>query len=126
MTDDVRQTCKVCGRPDKFNFNVPDEVWAAVVPLRYQNRVVCLACFDDFARERQVDYATCLSVLWFAGDAATFEFRVKTAIPAEWLADCPRGLHFAEENTHVDKRGHRHCRACERQYRREQRRLLKG
>jgi hypothetical protein len=27
-----RQTCKACGRPNKFDFHVPDKVWAAVVP----------------------------------------------------------------------------------------------
>lgn len=78
--DRMQQTCKVCLRPDKFDFHVPDDVWEAVVPSELRNRVVCLGCFDDFARERQVDYASCLSVLWFAGDAATFEFRVIAAI----------------------------------------------
>ena len=78
----MRQTCKVCGRPDKFDFHVPDDVWQAVVPLEFRNRVVCLACFDDFAEARQVNYATCLAPsLWFAGDAATFEFRVSVAVP---------------------------------------------
>lgn len=78
-----RQTCKVCLRPDKFNFHVPDEIWEEVVPLEYQNHVVCLACFDDLAMARRVDYATHLAMsLWFAGDAATFEFRVTSAIPS--------------------------------------------
>jgi len=75
-----QQTCKVCGRPDKFDFHVPDEVWVAVVPEEYRNRVVCLGCFDEFAQERRVDYATRLSVLWFAGRAATFRFDVARAI----------------------------------------------
>jgi hypothetical protein len=79
-----RQTCKVCGHVDKFDFYVPNEVWAAVVPPEYRNRVVCLSCFDDFATTRRVNYATRLDAsLWFAGDAATFEFRVKTAIPSD-------------------------------------------
>ena len=78
------QTCKVCGHRDKFDFHVPDDVWEAVVPPKYRNRVVCLSCFDNFALARQVNYAPHLAIsLWFAGDAATFEFRVHTAIPAD-------------------------------------------
>ena len=30
--DPQQQTCKVCGRPDKFNFHVPDAVWEWIVP----------------------------------------------------------------------------------------------
>ncbi len=77
-----RQTCKVCGRPDKFDFYVPDEVWAAVVPEEFGHLALCLYCFDNFAAGRQVNYATCLSELWFAGDAATFRFAVAAAIPS--------------------------------------------
>ena len=35
------QKCKVCGRRDKFDFDVADDVWEAVVPERLQNCVVC-------------------------------------------------------------------------------------
>ena len=69
-----RQTCKVCGRPDKFDFNVPDEIWRAIVPLEFQRKVVCLACFDDFACKKGVDYAYHLQTIWFAGDKASFQF----------------------------------------------------
>lgn len=71
-----RQTCKVCGRPDKFNFHVPDDIWKVVVPTKLQNRVVCLYCFDAFADCRNVAYAASLQSLYFAGDKATFEFAV--------------------------------------------------
>jgi hypothetical protein len=47
---------------------VPDDVWAAVVPKRFQNRVVCLACFDDFAKAKAVDYSTTIGPIYFAGD----------------------------------------------------------
>jgi hypothetical protein len=70
-----RQTCKACGRPDKFDFHVPDAIWQRVVPLRYRNRVLCLYCFDGFAAERGIEYAPHLRTLWFAGDGAKFEFR---------------------------------------------------
>lgn len=32
LSDAHRQTCKVCRQPHKFDFQVPDELWAAVVP----------------------------------------------------------------------------------------------
>lgn len=66
------QRCKNCGCADGFNFHVPDHVWRAVVPKHLENRVVCLQCFDRFAKEKEVDYATSLSGLVFAGQKATF------------------------------------------------------
>lgn len=74
----MRQTCKECYRQDKFDFSVPDDVWAAVVPAELVNRVVCLACFDEFARRKGVDYAGALTTLFFAGDRAVFVFRVES------------------------------------------------
>lgn len=70
------QKCKACGRRDKFDFYVPDEVWESVVPIRLQERVVCLACFDRLAKERGVDYAPHLTELHFAGDKASFLLRI--------------------------------------------------
>lgn len=72
---ELRQRCKVCGYRDKFDFHVPDEIWQQVVPLKYQNRVVCLACFDDFAKKKGVDYSTALKELCFAGDIVSFQFQ---------------------------------------------------
>jgi len=71
------QTCKVCGRRDKFNFSVPDEIWKEIVPPEYQNKVVCLSCFDDFAKEKNVDYSNSIDILLFVGDKVVFTFRVK-------------------------------------------------
>lgn len=70
-----RQRCKVCWSADGFDFNVPDEVWAAVVPRELLDRVVCLRCFDDFAAARGVDYSAYIDLLYFAGDAAALTFR---------------------------------------------------
>jgi hypothetical protein len=75
----MQQTCKACGLPDRFDFNVPDDLWHAVVPLPLRNRVVCLTCFDKFARERDVDYANAIHNLYFAGDQASFVFQVVSA-----------------------------------------------
>jgi hypothetical protein len=57
----MRQACKACGRQDKFDFHVSDDAWAYVVPAELVNRVVCLACFDEFARRKSVDYARALT-----------------------------------------------------------------
>jgi len=69
-----RQRCKVCGCRDKFDFNVPDDIWQQIVPPQYQNRVVCLTCFDDFAKRKGVDYSTALKTIYFAGDKNSFKF----------------------------------------------------
>jgi len=71
-----QQTCKVCGRPDKFDFQVPDNIWCLIVPLEYQTKVVCLACFDDFATAKNIDYSTSLQTIYFAGSKASFKFEV--------------------------------------------------
>jgi len=76
---DVRalsQKCKVCGQSDGFSFDVPDEIWDAVVPKQFQGRVVCLRCFDRFAAQRGVSYRNVLR-LWFAGEKHSFELEVK-------------------------------------------------
>lgn len=73
------QRCKVCGKRDKLGFYVPDEVWKAVVPEAFQNRVVCLGCFDALASERGIDYAAALDRdLHFAGDGACLTLRIIT------------------------------------------------
>ena len=36
--------CDVCGLA-KVDFAVPDNVWKAVVPSKYQNEFVCVECF---------------------------------------------------------------------------------
>jgi hypothetical protein len=61
----IRQTCKSCGRPDKFNWKVPDAVWAAVVPPSLRSLVLCLSCFDKFATERDIVYARFLTGVLF-------------------------------------------------------------
>lgn len=78
-TERQQSTCKICGQPDKIDFTVPDEIWLAVVPRDFQGEVVCLYCFDESARENNVDYAASLNTLYFAGRGAAFEFRVVRA-----------------------------------------------
>ena len=74
-----RQQCSVCRCEEKFNFHVPDEIWKDAVPEQYQKRVVCLACFDDFARCNNVDYSNFINELYFAGDKASVKFEVTAA-----------------------------------------------
>jgi hypothetical protein len=74
IAESRRQTCKVCGRRDKFDYHVPDELWRAAVPSQYGRSVVCLNCFDDFAHDRGVGYGNALEKLYFAGRAAIIVF----------------------------------------------------
>jgi hypothetical protein len=67
---------------------VPDETWARIVPPEFRSRVVCLYCFDDFACERATDYAAALHTLYFAGDAASFEFCVTSAVEVAARRSC--------------------------------------
>jgi hypothetical protein len=78
-----RQRCKMCWHADKFDFGVPDQVWVAIVPEGLQKKSLCLACFDDLARDRGVAYAPSLVTLYFAGDRASFEFRTVSAVTVE-------------------------------------------
>lgn len=76
----LRPICKACGRPEKFDFRVPNEIWRAVVPPPMLTRVICLHCFDDMAYRAGVDYSSSLKRLYFAGDQATFKFMPKRAV----------------------------------------------
>lgn len=68
-----QQKCKVCGQADGFNFHVADEVWAAVVPRRWQGHVVCLLCFERFASAAGVHLSDVIQHLCFAGSEQAFE-----------------------------------------------------
>jgi len=73
----MHQTCKVCKTRDKFNFDVPDSIWKTVVPQKYQNKVVCLSCFDDFASKKNVDIRSAIeNLLYFVGDSVVYEFEL--------------------------------------------------
>jgi len=73
------QRCKICGKRNKMDFTVPDEIWAAIIPPQFQNRVVCLACFDSFASMRGIDYADRIDRnFYFAGEKASFTLRIVT------------------------------------------------
>lgn len=65
---------------DKFNFHVPDEIWDAVVPYQFKNRVVCLSCFDRLAADKCISYADTLKLLYFAGDKAVLELAVVSSV----------------------------------------------
>ena len=70
------QRCKVCGRVDRMNFDVPDKVWKRVVPKPFRNEVVCLPCFDFFASAKGVDYSMDIGEVMFVGEAAYFDFDI--------------------------------------------------
>jgi hypothetical protein len=76
------QRCEKCGVRDGLNFHVSDRLWARVVPKRFAQSVLCLACFDSFAARRGVEYHRSLRMLYFAGRQASFQFRVVRAARA--------------------------------------------
>jgi hypothetical protein len=36
------RVCKVCGSPDKGDFNAADDTWKTVIPIEYLNKLVCV------------------------------------------------------------------------------------
>jgi len=70
------QTCKVCGRRDIICFHVPDKIWEDVIPKNYRSLVVCLRCFDTFASEKGVHYASYLRECCFVGKQVSFRLKV--------------------------------------------------
>jgi hypothetical protein len=75
--------CRNCGRTDKFSYNVPDGVWARVVPSHLRDRVVCLDCFDSMAAKMNVPYARYIKSLFFAGQKASLEFQAVAAVTVQ-------------------------------------------
>ena len=73
--------CAACGRADKFDFSVSDALWARIVPAHFAGRVVCLGCFDNFAREAGANYHDAIQHLYFAGDKACFLFSRAWGLP---------------------------------------------
>lgn len=78
LDDPQQQTCKICGKKDKFDFNLPGIIWEAVVPPIFQNSVVCLSCFDDLAAGKDINYADFLQTLYFAGEKISIIFFVRS------------------------------------------------
>jgi len=70
-----RPICKACRRSDKFDFNVPDELWRKVVPAEHHNHFICLDCFDEFAFRKSINYCDSIGALYFAGSQAMFRFQ---------------------------------------------------
>lgn len=80
-----QQRCKVCGYRDKFDFHVDDETWHKIVPPKYQERVVCLACFDDFAKEKDINYE--VQLICFAGNKESISFSVDRHVNLQHIAE---------------------------------------
>ena len=69
----------MCRRVDPLDFHVPDEIWEAIVPKPYQNRVVCISCFDKFASVKGIQYAKHLNKeVCFIGEMAHLSFVIKS------------------------------------------------
>ena len=50
------QHCGRCGRRQRFEFSVTDDVWAALVPEAWRDNVLCIECFAEVADEAQPEY----------------------------------------------------------------------
>lgn len=51
-----RELCKLCYHVNAIGFQVPDDIWRAVVPYTFRSSIVCLACFARMADERCVPW----------------------------------------------------------------------
>jgi hypothetical protein len=71
------QSLRVRGSPE---LKVTDDLWTAIVPAEFQQRVVCLCCFDDFALARRIDYTAAVVELVFAGRKAALILRPTAAV----------------------------------------------
>lgn len=63
----TRERCKSCGRFNPLGFHVPNEVWAQAIPEDFQNRVLCIVCFDYFATENGVQWDDCVEFFPVSG-----------------------------------------------------------
>ena len=51
-----REICKLCYHVNAVGFSVPDDVWLAIVPPEFENRVVCLTCFARLGDEKGIEW----------------------------------------------------------------------
>lgn len=49
-----RELCKLCYHVNAIGFNVPDDIWRAVVPAAMRGSIVCLACFARLGDEKGI------------------------------------------------------------------------
>jgi len=106
--DTMRQTCKMCGCKQYFEFRVPDDLWDEVVPERYRKTALCLACFDACAFEAmRQDWPT--EVLWitFVGRWTVFNVTV------DFESCPPQGIRFGGLTAEDVARIERHHRETE-------------
>ncbi|QDV90618.1 hypothetical protein RAS2_16980 [Phycisphaerae bacterium RAS2] len=51
-----REICKLCYHVNPVGFNVPNDVWLAVVPDHVKSSVVCLSCFTRLGDEKGIPW----------------------------------------------------------------------
>jgi len=87
MADNVRgrdrirswegEVCKVCGQPNHFGYNLPDELWRSIVPEEFwEGGIVCLGCLDWFAWQKGIEYLRHLDELYYVGRDETVTMHV--------------------------------------------------
>lgn len=52
----TRERCKCCQRFNPVGFDVPESIWLNVAPEEFQNKVLCIMCFDMFAAEKNIQW----------------------------------------------------------------------
>lgn len=57
-----REICKACCHAGGIGFHVPDEVWYAAVPEKFQNGVLCISCFIRLADEKLIPWDECIDL----------------------------------------------------------------
>ncbi len=79
------EVCKVCGQPNPFGYDLPDEIWLAIVPDEFhEGGIVCLGCLDWLAWRKGISYLPYLQELCYVGrdDAVTLHvIRIEAANP---------------------------------------------
>jgi len=47
--------CKKCGREQRIAWSVTNSVWFRVIPLLYNNQVICLECFLKYCDKNKIN-----------------------------------------------------------------------
>ncbi len=50
----TREICEMCHQVNAVGFLVPDGVWRLIIPIDFQNKVVCLQCFAKLGDEKRI------------------------------------------------------------------------
>ena len=52
----TREICKCCGRINPLGFHVTNHIWRESVPSYYEDDILCIICFAQFADENGIEW----------------------------------------------------------------------